>query len=68
MVTEKVAALAEAQVAAASAAIEGGSSRRVTRKVLGVYKRTRSSQQTKTHEIKRPGKSQFGNSITYEPG
>ena len=39
MVTEKIAALAEAQVAAASAAIEGGSSRRVTRKVLGVYKK-----------------------------
>ena len=48
---EKIAALAEAQVAAASAAIEGGSNRRVTRKVLGVYKRARSSQQTKTHKI-----------------
>ena len=39
MVTEKVAALTEAQVAAATAAIEGGSNRRLTRKVLGVYKK-----------------------------
>jgi hypothetical protein len=38
MVTEKIAALAEAQVAAATAAVEGGS-RQVTRKVLGVYKK-----------------------------
>jgi hypothetical protein len=39
MVTEKIAALAEAQVAAATAAIEGRSSRQVTKKVLGVYKK-----------------------------
>jgi hypothetical protein len=39
MVTEKIAALAEAQVAAASAAMKGGSSRQVTKRVLGVYKK-----------------------------
>jgi hypothetical protein len=39
MVTEKVAALTEAQVAVATAAIKGGSSQRITRKVLGVYKK-----------------------------
>jgi hypothetical protein len=38
MVTEKIAALTEAQVAAATAAVEGSSSRQVTRKVLGVSK------------------------------
>jgi hypothetical protein len=39
MVTEKVVALTEAQVAVATAAIKGGSSQRITRKVLGVYKK-----------------------------
>ena len=39
MVTEKIAALAEAQAAATTAAIEGGTSRQVTKKVLGVYKK-----------------------------
>ena len=39
MVTEKVAALAEAQGAAIAAAISGGGSHRVARKVLGVYKK-----------------------------
>ena len=39
MVTEKIAAYAEAQVAAATAALEGKSERQVAKKVLGVYKR-----------------------------
>jgi hypothetical protein len=39
MVTEKVAALAEAQGAASAAAISGGGSYRVAKKVLGVYKK-----------------------------
>jgi hypothetical protein len=39
MVTEKVAALAEAQSAAAVAVIKGGKSHRVAKKVLGVYKK-----------------------------
>jgi hypothetical protein len=39
MVTEKVAALAEAQTAAATAVIKGGKSHRVAKKVLGVYKK-----------------------------
>jgi hypothetical protein len=39
MVTEKVAALTEAQVAVATAAINGGSSQRIARNVLGVYKK-----------------------------
>ncbi len=39
MVTEKVAALAEAQAAAAAAVIKGGKSHRVAKKVLGVYKK-----------------------------
>jgi hypothetical protein len=39
MVTEKVAALAEAQTAAAAAVIKGGKSHRVAKKVLGVYKK-----------------------------
>jgi hypothetical protein len=38
MVTEKVAALTEAQVAAATAVIKGGKSQRIAKKVLGVYK------------------------------
>ena len=38
MVTEKMAALVEAQAAAAAAAIKGGNSHRVAKKVLGVYK------------------------------
>jgi hypothetical protein len=38
MVTEKIAALTGAQVAAATAAVEGSSSRQVARKVLGVSK------------------------------
>ena len=39
MVTEKVAALAEAQSAAATAVIKGGDSHRVAKKVLSVYKK-----------------------------
>jgi hypothetical protein len=39
MVTEKIAALTEAQAAAATAAVSGGGSHRVAKKVLGVYKR-----------------------------
>jgi hypothetical protein len=39
MVTEKVAALAEAQAAAATVAITGGKSHRVANKVLGVYRK-----------------------------
>ena len=39
MITEKVAALAEAQAAAATAAIKGGNSHHVAKKVLGVYKK-----------------------------
>ena len=38
MVTEKIAALAEAQVAAATAAIEGRSSQQITKKALGCTK------------------------------
>ncbi len=44
MVTEKVAALTEAQAAVTAAAVMGSDSRRVAKKVLGVYhKRVRSS-------------------------
>ncbi len=39
MVTEKLGALVEAQVAATAATIEGGNSRRVAKKVLGVYRK-----------------------------
>ena len=39
MVTEKVAALAEAQGAAAAVAMKGGKNARVAKKVLGVYKK-----------------------------
>ena len=39
MVTEKVAALAEAQATAAAAALKGGKSHRVVKKVLRVYKK-----------------------------
>jgi hypothetical protein len=39
MVTEKVAALAEAQAAAAVVAIKGGKNQKVAKKVLGVYKK-----------------------------
>ena len=39
MVTEKMAALAEAQVVATTAAIEGRSSRQITKKALAVYKK-----------------------------
>jgi hypothetical protein len=39
MVTEKVAALAEAQAAAVGAAVGGGGNHRVAKKVLGVYKK-----------------------------
>jgi hypothetical protein len=39
MVTEKVAALAEAQTTAVAAAVKGGKSHRVAKKVLGVYKK-----------------------------
>src|SRR5580692_9741492 len=44
MVTEKVAALGEAQVAATAAAMKGGNNHRVAKKVLGVYgKRVRAN-------------------------
>jgi hypothetical protein len=39
MVTEKIAALTEAQAAAVTAAVSGGSGHRAAKKVLGVYKR-----------------------------
>jgi hypothetical protein len=39
MVTEKVAALTEAQAAANAAFIKGGKSHRVAKEVLGVYKK-----------------------------
>jgi hypothetical protein len=39
MVTEKIAALAEAQVVATTAAIEGRSSRQITKKALRVYQK-----------------------------
>lgn len=39
MVAEKIAALTEAQAAAAIAAVGGGGAHRVAKKVLGVYKR-----------------------------
>jgi hypothetical protein len=39
MVTEKVAALAEAQAAPAGAAIKGGKDHHVAKKALGVYKK-----------------------------
>jgi hypothetical protein len=39
MVTEKVAALTEAQAAAVATAINGGKSHRIAKKVLGVYKK-----------------------------
>jgi hypothetical protein len=39
MVTEKVAALAEAQTAAAAAAVRGGGSAQAAKKVLGVYRK-----------------------------
>ena len=39
MVTEKVVAFGEAQAAATAAAIKGGKSDRVAKKVLGVYKK-----------------------------
>ena len=39
MVTEKVAALAEAQAATVAAVIEGGKNHHVAKKVLGVYKK-----------------------------
>ncbi len=37
MITEKAAALAEAQMSATAAAFNGGKSRAVTKKALGVY-------------------------------
>ena len=39
MITEKVAALAEAQVAGAAAALKGGKKHRIAKKSLGVYAR-----------------------------
>jgi hypothetical protein len=39
MVAEKIAAISEAQAAAAIAAVRGGGGHRVAKKVLGVYKR-----------------------------
>lgn len=39
MVTEKVAALAQAQAAAAAAAVRGGSNPQIAKKVLRVYKK-----------------------------
>ena len=49
MVTEKVAALGEAQAAVAAAVITGGKSHRVAKKVLGVYgKRVRANKRRLT--------------------
>ena len=49
MVTEKVAALGEAQAVAAAAVIRGGKSHRVAKKVLGVYgKRVRANRRRLT--------------------
>lgn len=39
MITEKVATLAEAQVAATAAALKGGKKHRIAKKALGVYAR-----------------------------
>ena len=39
MITEKVAALAEAQIAAAAATLKGSKKHRVAKKALGVYAR-----------------------------
>jgi hypothetical protein len=39
MVTEKVAALVEAQAAAAAATIKGGKSHRAAKKIVGVYRK-----------------------------
>ncbi len=39
MITEKVAALAEAQVAGAAATLKGGKKHRIAKKALGVYAR-----------------------------
>jgi hypothetical protein len=39
MITEKVAALAEAQVVATAAALKGGKKHRIAKKALGVYAR-----------------------------
>jgi hypothetical protein len=52
MVTEKMAALTEAQTAAAIAAVRGGSSHRVAKKVLGVYKkRVRRNKKRLAHKL-----------------
>jgi hypothetical protein len=49
MVTEKVAALAEAQAATVATVIKGGKSHRVAKKVLGVYgKRVRANRRRLT--------------------
>jgi hypothetical protein len=49
MVTEKVAALAEAQAAAATAVIKGGKNHRIAKKLLGVYqKRVRANRRRLT--------------------
>jgi hypothetical protein len=49
MVTEKVAALGEAQAAAVAGVIKGGKSHRVAKKVLGVYgKRVRANKRRLT--------------------
>jgi hypothetical protein len=49
MVTEKVAALGEAQAATVTALIKGGKSHRVAKKVLGVYgKRVRANRRRLT--------------------
>ena len=44
MVTEKVAALAEAQAATVAAVMKGSKNHRVAKKVLGVYEETRACQ------------------------
>jgi hypothetical protein len=49
MVTEKVAALAEAQAAAATAVIKGGKNHRIAKKLFGVYqKRVRANRRRLT--------------------
>jgi hypothetical protein len=51
MITEKAAALAEAQAATVAAIVTGGESRRVAKKVLGVYqKRVRANKRRLTRK------------------
>jgi hypothetical protein len=51
MYTEKVQALGEAQTTASIAAIKGGSSHHVAKKVLSVYKKTGSEKPAAAHQV-----------------